>query len=296
MKIRTMQVCIICLLVIFASGGVAFASECGTPDVLSNDIEMEDANNALEELEEHFSSENELSNEQLSLAFELINCYKNDTMFAQHYKEDPEGAIDMVSGVINSMMSMDAISTEPERASVYVASGVPSHKQIQAYSCGAASALQVIVQQGGASNVSGSTYNAKEQTLINQTGLGAGTQTTVIVWEVAMLINNYSSAHSYAYIECTNMSQSTFNNMVRNSLIKNCPVILHAIKGYMDYYPSTDTGGHYIVGYAWKPSTGTFTVNDCHYSNLYTGVHTVQMVSAYNSVHAVSGRFLIYGY
>lgn len=296
MKIRTICVSAICLLLIFNLSDVAFAAESSLSVSISNGFEMEDANNALEMLKESFSSKADLSDEQLLLVDELVNCYKDDAMFSEHYSHDPEGAIDMVSGVVNSMLSMGNKPTVPQRASVYVASGVPSHKQIQAYSCGAASALQVIVQQGGAGNVSGSTYNAKEQTLINQTGLGAGTQTTVIVWEVAMLINNYTSAHSYAYIKCTSMSQSTFNNMVRDSLIKNCPVILHAIKKYMGYYPATDNGGHYIVGYAWIPASGTFTVNDCHYSNSYTGVHTVQMVAAYNSVHAVADRYLIYGY
>lgn len=238
--------------------------------------------------------------EEYNTAKRFIGIYRTDPMFSLHYQSDPEDAIAMVASVVDHMIEPDPVVELGEaetHAAVYSVSGVPSYQQVQSNSCGAASALQVIVQQGGASNIHGSTYTQKEKTLISETGLGTGSQTSVMVYEVRNLINDYiPSGSKYYYIACDDLTESEFTEYIRDSFIDDCPVILHAIKGYLDYYPSSDMGGHYIVGTALRPPEKTLTLNDCNWRDEYAGVHTVSITSAYESAHEYkTTRYLIYG-
>lgn len=230
----------------------------------------------------------------------FIEIYRSDVMFQMHYQADPQGAIEMVMSVISDVLSLVPVQQSADtgtRAREYSVSGVPFHQQVRTNSCGAASALQVIVQQGGEDNIAGSSYDEKEETLISETQLGAGVESSVLVYEVVDLINDYiSSGSEFKYIACDSLTESEFKDFVRDSFINDCPVILHAIKGYLDYYPSSDMNGHYIVGIAWRPPLDEFQVNDCNWRDEYAGVHTVSMTSAYESVHEYhKTRYLIYG-
>lgn len=251
---------------------------------------------SLDELEQGYAAIYGLG-EESSVASEIIGCYRNDPMFDMHYQRNPDDAVNMVITVVNDFFIEALSSPQPQwiDGAVYRADGVPDHQQIQNNSCGAASALQVIVQQGGANNISGSTYADKERTLINQTMLGAGTQSSVLVYEVVNLINNHTSASTYVYLNCTNISPGAFRNLIMSSLEKDCPVILHAMKEYIGYYPSSSGGGHYIVGFSLNTATDRFSVNDCNYIDAYSGVHITTLPAAYQSVHNIANRYLIYG-
>lgn len=242
---------------------------------------------------------------------EFIEVYRNDSMFEMHYREDPKDAIDMVSDVIASFLSsLNEASTrvyDPNTGNAYV-SGVPTYAQQYRNTCGAASALQVITALGG--SISGSTMQAKENTLISETACapksistGAvvpginpnGTRDDVRVFEVRNLINAHTTSGSYAYLEMSNRSFSSFQQTLNNSFTLNGPVIFHAIPKYItSYYPSTATTGHYITSIAYETGSGDMGVNDCHYRSQYNGVHTTTLTQMYNSVHSVSGRYIIY--
>ena len=231
--------------------------------------------------------------EEWNTAQKYIDCYRNDPIFELHYSSDPVDAIEMVRTVVNGAISqISAIQPLGTLAASYSVDGVPNYTQSLTYSCGTASALQVIIQQGGGGSIPGNTFTLKEEELIDEIGLG---EEGAYVSDVRNLINKYTSKHTYTYIKCTTLSEGEVQNLIRSSFRNDCPVILHAIKGYLDYYPSTDMKGHYIVGTAWYPPSNEFVVNDCNYKPEYGGVRTTSMTSVYNCLHMQSERYLIYG-
>lgn len=248
----------------------------------------------------------------ITIVRETINVYRDDPMFALHYKKDPKDAINMVSDVITSFLSsLNEVSTrvyDPNTGNAYV-TGVPTYAQQYRNTCGAASALQVITSLGG--SISGSTMQAKENTLISETACApksistgavvpginpSGTNDSVLVYEVRNLINAHtSSSVKYAYFEMTSCAFSSFMEKLNSSFTLNGPVVFHAIPKYItSYYPSTATTGHYITSIGYETSTGDMGVNDCHYRSQYNGVHSTTLTQMYNSVHSVSGRYIIY--
>lgn len=232
-----------------------------------------------------------------ALVSDLINCYRDDPVFKEHFLADPMDAISMVIHVVESAIDTDdAIQPMWTDGLIYSADGVPSYKQSQSNSCGAASALQVIIQQGGGDNVSGTTNTAKEKTLIGKTALNSNG--SVLVIEVRDLINKHTNRNEYAYIRCLNLSETDFRRLVLNSLSKDCPIILHANTRYLGYYNSVSLG-HYIVGTTFYSATDQFAVNDCNYDDAYTGIRMTTMTEVWNSVHNPnsngSSRYLIYG-
>lgn len=251
---------------------------------------------ALDILEQEYIS-SESTTASSSIAVSLINCYRDDPVFKAHFQADPADAIAMVVQVIQSSMTKDsAVQPLWTDGTVYSADGVPTYKQSQSNSCGAASALQVIIQQGGGNNVSGSTNTAKEKTLIGKTELNKNG--SVLVIEVRDLINNHTNRNKYAYIPCLNLNETDFRRLVLNSLAKDCPIILHANTKYLGYYNSVSLG-HYIVGTTFYPATDQFVVNDCNYDSAYTGIRITSMSEVWSSVHNPnangSSRYLIYG-
>lgn len=290
MKKKFLSVPLIVAIIFVLSPGVKGSNT----QISLHNVNAETALNVLEQ--EYISMYNGLSSE-LVLAEGLISCYKGDPMFEEHYKNDPEDAMGMVVRVIDSAVAANA-ANQPQwtDGTIYSADGVPTYKQSQTNSCGAASALQVIVQQGGGDNIAGSTYTAKEQTLINQTGIN--TNGSVLVYEVRNLINNHIEGKNYAYIPCANLSATNFRVLVLDSLTEDCPIVLHANTKYIGYYNS-NAWGHYIVGTTFFAATEEFVVNDCNYMDQYTGIRTTTMTEIYNSVHNLnsdgSSRYLIYG-
>lgn len=157
---------------------------------------------ALDVLEQEYTS-SEFTIFSSSIAISLINCYRNDPVFNAHFQADPADAIAMVVQVVQSYIAVDsAVQPLWTDGAIYSADGVPTYKQSQSNSCGAASALQVIIQQGGGNNISGSTNTAKEKTLIGKTELSSNGSVYVI--EVAKLINDHTTRNQYAYIPCLN--------------------------------------------------------------------------------------------
>jgi hypothetical protein len=271
---------------------VAFTTVVNASNITATILSADGALTALEN-ELIFNAQTAYETELIS---EIIDIYRTDEMFELHFNSNSTDAINMVRSVICSFLSqsnMASIQSYLPTADYYFAPNVPTYSQSQTNSCGAASALQTIISLGG--SVPGNTMTAKEQTLISQTGLGAGTQSSVFVYEVVGLVENYTNA-DYAYLEMTSQSSSTLDSILKSSLSLDGPVVFHAIPKYIaGYYPSTATGGHYITAYGYIPAnSGTVNVNDCHYSSSYNGTHSVPFAQMYNSIHSQSGRYIIY--
>ena len=255
----------------------------------TTDSQVTAALNFLEqELKEIYTSSNEMA-----CVENIVGCYRGDAVFAEHFARDPEDALGMVATVVSTALgSLNVVQSRVADGNMYYAEGVPEYRQSRTNSCGAASALQVIVQQGGADGIGGTTYTEKEETLMEEGLLDQNG--SVYVYLVRDLINKYISGNTYAYINATNLSYSNFYTLVMTSLTNDCPIILHAMTQYIGYYNS-NVWGHYIVGTHLFSLTDQLVVNDCNYQDAYTGVHTISMTEAYNSIHSTSGRYLIYG-
>ncbi len=264
--------------------------------MMATNIQIE---NALDDLEEEYTTLYG-EGEKADLASSLIDSYRGDPMFLAHYQYDSEDALSMVEcvveGAIRARFSIRPLWTD---GSIYGADGVPEYQQKQYNSCGAASALQVIVQQGGADNIAGSTYAEKEQTLINAS-YGIEEYGSVLVIEVTDFINNYRPDDELKYVYTRGLitDASTFRSLVLTSLTLDCPIILHANTRYLGYYNSHATG-HYIVGTHFFAQTEEFVVNDCNDNDQYAGIHSTTMSEIYQSVHMPnsdgSSRYFIYG-
>lgn len=202
----------------------------------------------------------------------------------------------VVEGAIRARFSIRPLWTD---GSIYAADGVPEYQQKQYNSCGAASALQVIVQQGGANNIEGSTYAEKEQTLIDES-IEMEIHDSVAVYEVRDFINTYRPDDNLKYVYAKGLftDASTFRSLVLTSLTLDCPIILHAQTQYLGYYNS-HASGHYIVGTHFFAQTEEFVVNDCNDNDQYAGIHSTTMSEIYQSVHMPTSngwsRYFIYG-
>lgn len=271
------------------------AAFCITSNAMATTVQTSIANSriiaALNYLEEALK-ENYVSNDEATCIEEIISCYREDPIFAEHYASDPEDALGMVATVVSTALGgLNAVQPRVADGNMYYAEGVPEYRQSKSNSCGAASALQVIVQQGGADGIQGTTYIEKEETLMEE---GFLAENGIKVFNVRNLINKYISGNTYAYISGAELSYSSFYTLVMTSLTNDCPIILHAKTGHISYYNSKNTG-HYIVGTHLFSLTEQLVVNDCNYRDEYTGIHTIPMMEAYNSIHIESGRYLIYG-
>lgn len=281
------------LAALFLSITVVFCiTSNATASTIQNSFVNAQVEAALDSLEQDFKIIY-TSVEEISYIEELIDCYRENSVYAEHYARDPENALGMVATVVSSALgSLNAVQPLAADGNVYYAEGVPEYRQSRWNSCGAASALQVIVQQGGADAIAGTTYTEKEETLMKEENLEKNG--CVIVEDVRDLINDYISGDNYAYIDAGGLSYNTFYTLVMSSLTKDCPIILHAMTQYIGYYNSNELG-HYIVGTHLFSLTEQLVVNDCNYADAYTGIHTITMTEAYNSIHSTRGRFLIYG-
>lgn len=229
------------------------------------------------------------SNEEKAAISEIVSIYRNDPMFNLDYSDNQIEAENMVRIILSNLFQM-----QPKWGSSgnCGASGTPIMSQVQTNSCGAASAVQVITGKGYSYNIPGLNYSDKERTLIPQTSINSVGY--AYVYEVRNLINKYIGSGQYGYIECTNLTKTQFINYVESSFLKDGAVILHAIPKYLDYYPSDKTTGHYVTGIYIASGSDKFQTNDCHYDSAFNGIHGVSLTNAYNSVHAVAGRYLIY--
>lgn len=216
------------------------------------------------------------------IANEYICLYDGDEVFTNHFARNRADAIGMVKKVIDSAYlhaSGRAITT---RASV----GVANIRQKETNYCGPCSSLQIIVQQGYSSSVTGSTYGAKQDTLANNMGLSnlpnGPSADALSYW-----INHYCSTSAFSYIP-TSSTFSTFKANLKTSIDNGAGAIIQTNPSQLSYYPSTATTGHYI---AVDNVTETYAyLKDCHYSDDYYGSHTELLSNCHN---AASGKYIV---
>ena len=155
--------------------------------------------------------------------------------------------------------------------------------------CGPASAYMALKGCGVASYISGNTTEDKIHTLaIQMSTTSDGTS----VPNLRNGMNYYLSTKLYSSTLCTNMSLYTFKNKIYYSLSNGRIVILHAKTNYLGYY-NGHSFWHYIAVQACDEGQFNLTLYDSNKNLSYYGIHTVPASEAYNSIHAVAGRYII---
>lgn len=169
---------------------------------------------------------------------------------------------------------------------------VTNIKQTKTYNCGSTTTLQTLYGLNSASAVTGSTDTAKIGTLDKEYNVDS--QGSMMVYQVVNALNKYNKGNQkYIYAAASNMTIDQFENNIANSLTGCKPVILHAKTNYLSYYGGKSSG-HYISLDYVNRTTDKVRLVDCNYNSSYYGVHQVPLSEAYNSIHAESGRYLIY--
>lgn len=140
---------------------------------------------------------------------------------------------------------------------------VTNIQQTSDHNCGTTTVLQTLYALGSASIVPGTTDADKISFLDERYDVDK--QGYTMVWQATDALNTYNThEQTYNHIECTNMSIATFEQTIANSLTNCKPVILHAKTEYLSYYGGKESG------------------------------HYVSLKEAYDAIHAVEGRFIIY--
>ncbi|MEG6616205.1 hypothetical protein V6C27_07175 [Peptococcaceae bacterium 1198_IL3148] len=168
---------------------------------------------------------------------EIWNEYNKLDEFQKHYEENPEDATDMIESIVDTKLkfnSNNAISPQSGQGNIALIY-FPKFKQKNGYYCGPASALTTIYGMGQESQVAGSTYNAKQDTLAKNMGTdSSGTY----VYKMRDELNKYSSEqYNYYYAP----DKKDMKSIINGSLLSDNAPILHANTKYFSYY-----GGHNV--------------------------------------------------
>ncbi|MDD4550450.1 MAG: hypothetical protein PHT79_11915 [Syntrophomonadaceae bacterium] len=222
---------------------------------------------------------------------EIWNEYNKLDEFQKHYAESPKDAEAMIESIVDSKLqiyrnnSITPRSGQGDIALIYF----PEFKQKNSYYCGPASALTAIYGMGKERSISGSTYNAKQDTLADNMGTSSGSGT--YVYKMRNELNNYSSEqYNYYYAP-------TKNDMwwiITGSLLSDNAPILHANTREFSYYGDYNVE-HYLTIVFHNSAMdddelGGMAVMDNHYNDDYYGTHDISLDEAYESIR---GRYLI---
>lgn len=240
----------------------------------------------------------------------MVEYYRNE-LFRSEYNISPESAADTYSRALEIQMEINGELSEVQPAgSTVIGGGLgvlyycyvdDSITQEENNWCGVAStlmALSGIKRYDSGSLPSG--YVLPEQSEIAPEVMGSY---SAVVYKIKQYLNSLLANKTYTYKEITrSVSKSDIQEYIQNSLIKNRPVILHAVPyAGMGYYSSMSNlrTGHYLVVEEYSSYTDTYTISDCTYLNQYQGRHegiTVDEIynSLYNPSAGVTGRYIIY--
>lgn len=219
----------------------------------------------------------------------LFREYMEYPEFAMHYKVDPDAAMDNLERIL---FHHGAKKEQSLRTETYYDNWVSTSlvQQPDVITGGPASGLMALIGAGVSGNVSGSTNSDKVYTLAGD--MQTYTNGDTWVWWLMTGLNYYIGSYQYTYVNMTYESLSDFQSYVQDSLIYGRIPILHAVTSYLGYYGG-NTDYHYIAIQRFNGPNSTMTLYDPHYSSSYYGSHVVPVSQAYNSIHAVSGRYLI---
>lgn len=292
MRQKILCILVVCIMFVFGTVSVS-ASEMPTetnsvsniiytPKQTREDAAAEANAYTLPQLYQYYLTfnDNTLSN----VAIEYINLYNGDEVFLNHFARNPADAIGMVKKVIDSAYLHAVGRYTTTRAAV----GVPNIRQKEDDYCGPCSTLQIIVQQGYSSSVTGSTYGDKQDTLARNMGL-SNLPDGPSADALSALINQYCDTSAFSYIPVD--TYSTFKTNIQTSIDNGAGAILRTNPSHLSYYPSTATIGHYI---AVDNITSTYLyLKDCHYSDDYFGSHTELITNCFNATNGkhIVGKF-----
>jgi|LSQX01.3.fsa_nt_gb hypothetical protein len=222
---------------------------------------------------------------------DIWNEYIKLDEFQKHYAENPKDAEAMIDSIVDTKMQIHRNNSITPRGGqgtiAYI--NFPQFKQKNSYYCGPASALTAIYGMGEESSVTGSTYNAKQDTLAYNMGTSSGIGT--YVYRMRNELNNYSSEqYNYYYAP-------TKNDMwwiIGGSLLSDNAPILHANTREFSYYENYNVE-HYLTIVFHNTAIdddeiGCMAVMDNHYNDDYYGTHDISLDEAYESIR---GRYLI---
>lgn len=218
--------------------------------------------------------------------------------FQQHLENDPDDAKAMIERIVEAEIRSANRQKSDKIGPMGGNDGIggitsPMFPQRDGVHCGPANALTAIYGMGKESQVSGSTYNAKQLTL----GVNMGTDSTgTDVYRMRNELNKYAvNGMSYTYYE--NPSKDTLMWGMLDGAITDNAAILHAYTDGFDYYGGYRIGHYVTVVWAniWGDDDDKYYQVMDNYINRpgreYYGVHAVSL----NEVKAAvpSGRYLI---
>lgn len=219
----------------------------------------------------------------------VLEEYMADPMFQLHYKENPEGALEMIDIIVEQRMNKKPIGNKPmggtyDEAYCYV----PNIKQAETYFCGPASVLQALYGFNAGNRVPGNNYDEKQYYLANN--MSTNPTDGTYVYKMVDELNKYSS-RKYVYVNAGSLSETQILDYITTSLINDRPAILHAQTKGLKYYNGKSLG-HYITAFGTDRYNKQVALSDCHYNDLYFGVHVVSLSEVKAALP--SGRYLIY--
>lgn len=218
---------------------------------------------------------------------EILNEYKKDPMFMKELRESPNTAYQMINDLVNDEFEILPNSGSYGEASCYV----PAIMQAEDWWCGYATTLQTIYGLGKEGTVNGRTDKEKQSTIANDMG---HPQSSAVVHEIRDYLNKKVSANTYKYAAVKNLgwTELAFSNAVAGSLMRDRPVILHALTGELGYYNGKNIKHYLSVDYI-NNYTNKVRIKDCNYDMNYFGSHTVPTHEAFGAVN-LAGRYIIY--
>lgn len=170
-----------------------------------------------------------------------------------------------------------------------LSTNVPLIQQTEEYNCGPTSALQVLYGMACQDLVKGQTDKEKIDILMCESGTD---KKGTYVYRLTNTLNNYTTRADYEYILGTSMTEAQFQGKVETSLFYNIAPIIHARTEYLSYY-NQHQSGHYIAIREVDRTNKTIRLMDCNYNVEYFGNHVVPVNEVFQSISAVSSRYLI---
>ena len=232
---------------------------------------------------------NTLENEE-QIWEEVIAQYQNDPQYMLMNADDEEKAQEMLARIVAAKLRKQNTIVPFGGAGNETYCTVTAIRQKMDNWCSLATILQTLSGMSLLGSVSGSTNDAKQQTLYNSFG-----NQLPLVYQVTNKLNTYVSSNQYSYYAGGNMTKTSFTDNVQFSLMVNRPVLLHAYTGVLSYYNNVNFGHYLSVDYC-NLTTQKMRIKDCHYNSTYFGSHTENIQNVFQSIATTSqgeARYLI---
>lgn len=262
-----------------ATTGQDNSIKVGTINIVANQSRKEAAEQCgahnLQELMDYYKTSNDAF--LIDIANEVIGLYQGDPVFERHFNSNWEDAIGMVKHVIDGQYLYRTGADIP--SPLYTVDGVRLIQQTRNNNCSAACTLMALSNWGKDASVPGSTDAEKLDTIFYNYYGGIAPSTDAIT----PVLNSYlTTAYAYDYLCVDGLSVSQFKSYVNTSFNRAGAVLMQTNPSKLSYYPSTATGGHYIVMEGLVGDTAYLC--DPHYDNTYFGRHTEPVANCLEAI------------